>query len=279
MRVEKSHSFKKSIFLLDLLKCYAVIAMIFGHTLSQYLSKNSPYLDSIAGELWQSMRYFTAPIFLFASGVIYTKVAFKFDQKKKLINIFLITVIAYGMHIPIFSGSTKEFYRVDILHLFSFLFLINFFIFRMFKSYLKVVLAIIILSLILFYEYFYSDNFDSLHPLIANYFLPYGNSFFPIYPYAVYFFAGNYLGLIPNLFKINQVKLSKFNSFIIFISRNSFWFYVVHLLILYGDISFIGVGTFFEYYSLNIYYSIFLFFIIFILSFLLIYLFKKVKWS
>lgn len=273
----RSHSFKKSIYLLDIAKAYAVIMMIFGHTLSQYLNIN--YFDESNNiyNFWIFIRGLTAPIFLFASGVIYAKVSEKISLKKKVRNVIFLFILAYGMHLPLFGTSWEEFYRVDILHIFAVLFLFNLIIYSLPKNFRFISILIIFIFLYLFQLSIEFNYLNNIPPFIRSYFTDEFHSYFNLIESAIFFYAGNILAHTSNLFKVQNIEMNKLNKQILFISRNSLYFYVLHLWLLYGHKVFFGAGTFVDFNSLNIFASVSLFFIVFLVTYFLIYLVKKIK--
>lgn len=276
-KVARSHSFNKSIYLLDIAKAYAVIMMILGHTLSQYL--HIKYFDESNNiyNFWIFIRGLTAPIFLFASGVIYAKVSEKISLKKKVRNVILLFILAYGMHLPLFGASLEEFYRVDILHIFAVLFLFNLIIYSLPKNFRFISILFIFICLYLFQRLVELDHLNNISPFIRSYFTDEFHSYFSLTESAIFFYTGNILAFISNLFKVINIEMNNLNKQILFISRNSLYFYVLHLWLLYGHKVFFGVGTFLDFNSLNIFASVFLFFIVFLITYFLIYLSKKIK--
>jgi uncharacterized membrane protein len=264
-----SPSSKKSIIILDIAKAYAVIMMILGHTLWQYLDLQSQFLDTFIGEIWMNLRYYTAPIFLFSSGILYSKFQSKSSNKKKLININNLFLLAYGMHLPFFGGTWEEFYKVDILHLFGILFLLNLFIYKLNRKFL----LFILISLVTSNQFF--DFTISSPKLIASYFD--NNSYFPINEYANHFWIGCLVGFVPNIFKVAELNIKPLNLSLLFLSRNSLKLYVSHLLILYGGNTLIGVNSFFGVNSLNFSQSILLFLVVFALSIIMVLTFNMIR--
>jgi len=69
------------IIFLDILRAFAVIAMIQGHTIDILLQQSYRGKDSFIYYLWNFNRGLTAPIFLFTAGCVFT---FVFKNKNLL---------------------------------------------------------------------------------------------------------------------------------------------------------------------------------------------------
>lgn len=204
---------------LDLLKAIALIEMIHGHTLDALLS---PFQKSIDFWIfWQNIRGFTAPLFLFASGIAFAISTLKrkdyFYISKKFLNrirrVIFITFLGYVLHLPYFSlrktlfkstlNDLNRFFNVDILQCIGVSILILqilYFISKNEKRFLK------ILGFVFINFYFLSICVNQIDLNLPLFFLKYfKNSLFPLTPYALYLFAGCISGFIFLKYKKNSV--------------------------------------------------------------------------
>ena len=62
----------KRILYIDILRAFAVIMMIQGHTVDTFLAEEYRTTESTVYSIWYTLRGFTAPIFMFAAGLVFT---------------------------------------------------------------------------------------------------------------------------------------------------------------------------------------------------------------
>ena len=127
------------------MRAFAVIMMIQGHTIDTFLADEYRTMDSIFYSIWYTLRGFTAPIFMFTAGLIFTYLLkidnFSFSSNPRIIKglkrgmtlIFIGYLLRYPSYkIFDFSFVSKNqwttFFTVDALHLIGFglLFIISF---------------------------------------------------------------------------------------------------------------------------------------------------------
>ena len=235
---------QKRIIFIDLMRAFAVFMMVQGHTVDSFLSPEFKSPDSPIFGLWNYLRGFTAPIFMFSAGVAFTYLfrlngeKFKSNPrvKKGLKRFLLLIVIAYFLRFPTYrifdySNVTPDqwasFFTVDTLHLIAFGLL-----FIMFAIYLSEKLkvddihmlifgAVLFLALQIVFEPINWVSF--MHPLFAGYFYAGSGSFFPLFPWVAYLLCGGALGS-----KIarnpEKVKNSKFGIKVMLIALAVFAF-------------------------------------------------------
>lgn len=206
---------KKRIIFLDLMRAFAVLMMVQGHTIDTLLAPEFRTSDSIFYSIWHFGRGFTAPIFMFTAGVVYTyllrikNLPFKENPrvKKGLKRFLLLIVVGYILRYPtytIFDFSQVQekqwliFFAVDALHLIGFgiLFVI---ILAYIGEKLRVSDYIVFLaaSLAIFAVTPIVKSYDwaQIFPLpIAAYFYRDTGSLFPFFPWLGYVFAGGLFG-------------------------------------------------------------------------------------
>ena len=206
---------KNRIIFIDLMRAFAVLQMVQGHTVDVLLANNFRNLDYPVFHFWLFMRGMTAPIFMFTAGTVFTYLfrlvnkPFELNPrvKKGIKRFLLLLFLGYLLRYPtpsIFNFSKVSpaqwdtFFAVDVLHLIGFgiLFLvILLFISEKFK--LNNYAAFIFGALIFFglYSPFSKINWMNIFPQwLAGYFYTGTGSNFPLFPWAGYVIAGGVLG-------------------------------------------------------------------------------------
>lgn len=198
-----------------MLRAFAVVMMIQGHTIHTFLSSEFRTSEYFFYTAWHWMRGFTAPIFMFTAGVVFTYLLHNKNLpvgenpriKKGLKRFITLVVIGYLLRFPTldifhFDRVTQEqwliFFSVDALHLIGF-----------------GILAIVVLTIAA--EKFHISNtkvyllgalfFVLLTPIIreiiwskilplplAAYFDRSTGSIFPFFPWLAYLLGGSVLG-------------------------------------------------------------------------------------
>lgn len=189
--------------------------MVQGHTIDALLSNEFRNYNHSGFYIWHTFRGFTAPTFMFISGVVFTYLLrlnpkpFFYNPRvqKGFIRFLTLIVIGYLLRFPTYNflGYTEVthdqwmgFFKVDALHLIGSGLLIILIV-----SYLAEELKInhyslyIFTSLFLFGMIFITEqiNWSNFLPIpFAAYFYTKTGSFFPIFPWAGYVLAGAVLG-------------------------------------------------------------------------------------
>ena len=262
VRSEKKHR----IIFIDLMRAFAVIQMVQGHTVDvllgpEFRSDNYPVFF-----LWNFLRGLTAPIFMFSAGTVFTYLFRLVDEpffknprvKKGFYRFLLLVGIGYILRYPTytvfdFSDVTKDhwdiFFTVDVLHLIGFGLL-----FVMICAYvaekLKLSDTTVFTFLALFFfiatPFIVKINWLDYFPQpIAGYFYGGTGSLFPLFPWAGYVVLGGVLGSYmarnPLVFKTNRfsLNLALFGFALIFVS----------------EVSILITGKYFNYYFLPTSYT------------------------
>ncbi|MCK9281097.1 MAG: DUF1624 domain-containing protein [Melioribacteraceae bacterium] len=203
------------IIFIDLMRALAVLMMVQGHTIDTLLADSYRTNESIFFNAWFMVRGFTAPIFMFTSGVVFTyllknqKKPFSENPRvKKGLKRFLnLVLLGYFLRFPTFqifdfssvvSEQWRTFFVVDALHLIGFglLFIIGLtYLTEKFKAndytfYIAGALFFFLASI--FTEKIKWINFFPLP--VASYFYMGTNSLFPFFPWAGYVLCGALLG-------------------------------------------------------------------------------------
>lgn len=222
----------KRIIYVDIMRAIAVIMMIQGHTVDTLLASEYRTMDSIAYSVWHAFRGFTAPIFMFTAGLIFTYLlkSDNFDIlknpriKKGLKRGLLLILIGYILRYPTYSifdfsnvNQTQWdiFFAVDALHLIGFgMLVIIFSVFLAKRAHLNmnVIIYSFIIFLLIFSPLIVKVDWIKVFPhFIASYFTRNYGSLFPIFPWLVYVLAGSLLGNY--LYKNDGIYLKKRFSF------------------------------------------------------------------
>jgi len=214
------------------MRAFAVIMMIQGHTIDTFLANEYRTMDSAFYSVWHTMRGFTAPIFMFTAGMIFTYLLkpnhFRLTKNPRIIKgikrAFLLIGIGYFLRYPTYkifdfsNVSQKQwdiFFSVDALHLIGFGMLVIIFSAILAKRAhlnFKIILYTLIISLLLFSPIVSNIAWKNFLPqYISSYFTKSYGSLFPIFPWLVYVLAGALLG--DYLYKNEGIYLKKRFSF------------------------------------------------------------------
>jgi len=200
---------------LDILRAFAVIAMIQGHTVDILLRQSYRGNESFMYYLWNFNRGLTAPIFLFTAGCVFTFVFrnknLPFSRnprvKKGLIRAVFLILIGYLIKFPtsdllhyanISQKNWLGFYAIDVLQLIGvglILLMILFYIheklrLNIYRLLVSSALLLIVLSVVCELV----DWYMYLHPFPAGYLNMGTGAKFPLLPNLVYILAGAVLG-------------------------------------------------------------------------------------
>lgn len=251
-----SYNKRIRIIFLDMMRALAVLMMVQGHTIDTFLANDYRTFDSILYSIWFSIRGFTAPIFMFTSGVVFTFLLrsrkepfFENPRVKKGAYRFIVLVlIGYLLRYPtytVFNFSVVRheqwmgFFTVDALHLIGFglLFVL---ILSLIAEKLKVKDYFVFIPGVLFFFGLYSIteniNWANYMPIpFAAYMYHKTGSYFPLFPWAGYVISGAILGtyLANNPVAFTTVKFSRrllifgisFLLFSRFVEFVEYWFY------------------------------------------------------
>lgn len=290
------------------MRAFAIVMMIQGHTIHSLL--NISYSNSITYNIWLSLRAFTAPLFIFVSGFVFTfllfqnKIEFKTNPRvkngiKRGVTLILIGYLLRYPTINIFNLANVTFphwvtfFAVDALHLIGIgLLLILCFTFITEKINVNPIITFALLGLTVFAL---SPVMNSLvwdrtkNIFLISYITKQFGSNFLIFPYLGYIFLGSIFGYLlrkNNKFLDNKIVslkllfggvtiillslLIKTNYSVILLSvgvillllpsfgyiskkiksppnvvqsiaKNSLWIYIIHLILIYGSPTSIGL--------------------------------------
>ncbi len=206
---------KNRILFLDLLRFIAVVMMVEGHTIDVLLAEEFKTPDSTFYSVWSYFRGFTAPIFMFTSGVVFTyllsrrNVPFKENPrvKKGLKRFASLMIIGYALHLPTLKFYALErvtdeqwrmFFNIDALQLIASGLLtvtIIYFISAKLNFQFRKALFIAAIALLVVSPVASTVKWTEILPLpVAAYFYGGDLSFFPLFPWLGYVIAGAVLG-------------------------------------------------------------------------------------
>ena len=205
----------KRIIFLDLLRAFAVLMMIQGHTVHTLLDTGYRSEDYFLYSLWSFCRGFTAPIFMFTAGTVFAYLFLSNGLpwrenprvKKGFQRFITLLLIGYLLRFPtarifdfrwVSEKSWLIFYSVDALHLIGFGILSLVLLFRIAeKLSLKPHYIFLFVTFVIFFIYPWSKlvNWGDIFPLpIAAYFTRDYGSIFPLLPWLGYVIGGGVLG-------------------------------------------------------------------------------------
>jgi uncharacterized membrane protein len=246
----------KRILFLDVLRALAVILMLQGHTISALGDFSDVSKSSLFYQVWSFIRGITAPLFIFTAGTVFIYLL-KIDKpffacsrvRKGLVRFVTLLTIGYLLNYPSlrifdFADATNarwlKFFSVDALHLIAFGIL--FLIFLRFVSYKTGVNELFLylfsaLALLVSTPFVLRIPWRNItNPLVASYFSYGTGSFFPLFPYLFYIFAGAVLGyMLRNNASI--YKKSSFSLFLVAAGTVLFLFAVFTDNIFYNDVA------------------------------------------
>ena len=222
----------KRIIYVDIMRAFAVLMMIQGHTVDTLLGQEFRSLDSLGYSIWHTLRGFTAPIFMFTAGMIFTYLL-KTDNyeflknpriKKGFKRALLLIAIGYLLRYPTYRiidftyVSDRQwdiFFAVDALHLIGvgmLFIIISVFISKRAHINLNVIFSLIIGLILISSPVINKIEWNVIFPqYISSYFTNMYGSLFPIFPWITYVLGGALLGNY--LYRNDQIFLKKRFSF------------------------------------------------------------------
>lgn len=202
---------KSRLVLLDVMRAWAVFMMIQGHSIDALLSDVYYNNDSTLFNIWQFNRGLTAPIFLFGSGFAYVIATFRKMEgtslplslvAKRLRWIAVLFAMGALMHLPagtlgdltsISSASWERFFQVDVLRLMAVTLFGMFLLFLVARTNTRLLVGASTLALLFMVAAPFTAMVDwTAH--VPNWLAAYLNtktgSWFPLFPFSGYMFAG-----------------------------------------------------------------------------------------
>ena len=199
---------------LDVMRGVAVVVMVMGHSIDSVLSDKARVTEAF--RLYDAVRGFTAPIFLFVAGFAFAVVTVrKWDLyhtwskpfRSRLSKVLLLFVIGYALHLPFYSLNKllsqagpqdyAQFFQADVLHCVAFsLLALQVFVMvsrtpRIFAFVTASVTTLMVLATPIIWSIDFSQH---VGPVLAPYFNQSTLSIFPVFPYAGFMFSGAVIG-------------------------------------------------------------------------------------
>lgn len=210
---------KNRIVFIDLMRAYAILMMVQGHLVDACLAPIYRDPNNMIYNTWNFMRGMTAPVFFFASGMIFTYLLMKEEQRagrgfkntrvqKGFKRVGSLIAIGYLLHFnfwflwDLLDGSLEKGYRemltIDVLHIIgvALLLIVIMYLISVFtRTKLYMLLLIGALATFLFYPNIEPADFSSLPPFLSNYFAQGKQFSFTIIPWVGYSLFGGILGI------------------------------------------------------------------------------------
>lgn len=226
--------------------------MLQGHTVHVFLADQYKDMDSIIYSSWYIFRGYTAPIFMFTSGVVFsyllTLKKFSFNEnpriKKGIIRGISLIIIGYILRYPsykilIFDSVTPQqwltFFSVDALHLIGvglLLIILLEWVSSISRVNNSVILSLIAIIILVTSPWINSQNLEEYLPIpFASYFSFEYGSIFPLFPYLQYMLIGAIVGSLlskyPNLYKNISVNFAIliYGVVLVILSRYIYWIF------------------------------------------------------
>lgn len=208
-------SSKNRIIFLDLLRAFAVLNMVQGHTIDVLLGSQFRDMSNPIFLTWFSNRGLTAPIFMFSAGTTFMylfrlqKISFSENPRvmRGVKRALLLIGLGYLMRYPtptlvyfknVTAAQWDIFFVVDVLQLIGFgLLFIMLLAYIAEKIKLSDYFVFIAGVLAIIFIYHFSEKIvwtNYFHKALAGYFSSGTKSNFPLFPWLSYLAAGAFLG-------------------------------------------------------------------------------------
>jgi peptidoglycan/LPS O-acetylase OafA/YrhL len=199
---------------LDIMRGIAIVVMVIGHSIDSVLSDGARATEAF--RLYDAVRGFTAPIFLFVAGFAFTIATerrwddyrrFSRPLRGRILKILALLIIGYGLHLPYFSltklvhetgpSELAQLLQADVLHCVA-ASLLTLQILVLFSPSLRVfgmlstgltALAVLATPLV-----WITNVVLYVGPVLAPYFNQSQTSIFPVFPFGAFLFSGAALG-------------------------------------------------------------------------------------
>ncbi len=199
---------------IDIMRGVAVVVMVMGHSIDSVLSLNARTTEAF--RLYDAVRGFTAPIFLFVSGFVFAiaterrwneYLSFTPSLRGRALKIFALLLIGYALHLPFLSFQKllhdtrpeeyAQLFQVDVLHCVAISMLMLHALVLLSRTpaaFARVTLAFTVVLVLVTPLLWPLD----LSPIVTRALAPYFNqtnlSIFPVFPYAAFMLAGALAG-------------------------------------------------------------------------------------
>ncbi len=206
---------RNRVIFLDLIRAFAVLNMVQGHTIDVLLGKEYRLLDSFVFSIWNFNRGMTAPLFMFTAGTTFTYLfrlqsagfadnpRFYKGFKRALLLLFIGYLLKLPTGNPLYLFSLpgqmwKLFLAADVLQIIAFgllFLLLHLYLAEKFKIKDIYMLGAGLLITVFSAPYVLNVNWSEyMHVSFANYLDMNHGSLFTIFPWLAYIYAGGILG-------------------------------------------------------------------------------------
>lgn len=254
---------KQRLVFIDLMRAYAILMMVQGHLTDACLALEYRNPDYTLYYIWEFMRGLTAPVFFFASGMIFTfllkkqekgQTGFKNNRVKKGLKrvvqlLFWGYLLRFNWYLVLdYFNDWKLDYTysssiaIDVLHIIGLAIFVIIFLYlifgKRFYSFVSSLLVFAVLSIIVF-PFIQSTDFSDWPNFIANYLTKDNRSVFTLFPWVGYSLTGAVAGAF--IFKYEDITRSlKLGVLLVLIGL------IIHLFIADFLLIFKNLGSIFE---------------------------------
>jgi len=201
----------KRLYFIDAVRAFAILMMLQGHFIDTLLALEFRDSNSLAYSIWHYFRGITAPTFFTISGLIFTYLLIKTNNKKEedirikkgLSRGLMLIVIGYALRIPIFrwlNGKFDSYFMViDVLQCIGLSLLLIIVFYKIFQNYKYFfsILMLAIATIIFVLEPLYRTYEAAGIPLFfANYISKSNGSIFTIIPWFGYMAYGAFIATL-----------------------------------------------------------------------------------
>ena len=201
----------KRLYFIDAVRAFAILMMLQGHFIDTLLAPEFRDPTSLAYSIWYYFRGITAPTFFTISGLIFTYLLIKTNNKKEenirikkgLSRGLMLIVIGYALRIPVFrwlNGNFDSYFMViDVLQCIGLSLLLIIFFYKIFQNYKYFfsILMFAIATIIFVLEPLYRTYEAAGIPLFfANYISKSNGSIFTIIPWFGYMAYGAFIATL-----------------------------------------------------------------------------------
>ena len=208
------HERSERVLFLDFMRGFAVAIMVMGHSIDSVLSLD--FRTTEVFRLYDAVRGFTAPMFLFISGFAFSIATEKRWEQylvpsassvKRFLKLIFLLATGYALHFPFLSFNkivhdTKpeeyaQFFQVDVLHCVAVTMLLLHVLMLITRTPRAFAISalFITIGIILATPLVWARDFASVvSPGVTPYLNQKQPSIFPLFPYAAFLIAGTVIG-------------------------------------------------------------------------------------
>jgi len=234
----------KRLYFIDTVRAFAILMMLQGHFIDTLLAPEFRDPTILAYSIWHYFRGITAPTFFTISGLIFTYLLIKTNNKKEenirikkgLSRGLMLIVIGYALRIPVFrwlNGNFDSYFMViDVLQCIGLSLLLIIVFYKIFQNYKYFfsILMLAIATIIFVLEPLYRTYEAAGIPLFfANYISKSNGSIFTIIPWFGYMAYGAFIATL----------FHRYLSLKYFKTRIVIGFLVIGLLLVYLSSTFL----------------------------------------